>query len=98
MRADLEKLLRDTTLVTLALAIGLGWSLYQFANGVGNMVVGLLAVHASNNFAYSDQLLAWRVGGRVLVLYGVVYGLVELAVTLGVALLVRERLQPKTSN
>jgi hypothetical protein len=42
MRDGFDRLLRDLTLVTLALAIAIGWSLIQVATGVATLVGGLL--------------------------------------------------------
>jgi hypothetical protein len=38
VRSELERLLRDTTLTTLAFAIALGWSLYKVAVSVGSLI------------------------------------------------------------
>jgi hypothetical protein len=42
MRNALERLLGDLTLVTLALAIALGWALFQVGEGIADLVSNLL--------------------------------------------------------
>lgn len=100
MRDKLDKLLQDLTLLTLAFAIALGWSLYQVAHGVGTFVDGLSThlpggdVHTYTS--YQGAGLTWIVGHRIVVLDGIVTGLVELAVVIGIAAFVRGRLAPRS--
>jgi hypothetical protein len=103
MRADLEKLLRDTTLVTLALAIGFGWSLYHLAQGIAQFIDTLTAnVPKDEPLGYfepgSSGGLTWRVGHRVLTLDGILQGLIELAVVATVAVLISRRARAASSD
>ncbi|HEU5491497.1 MAG TPA: hypothetical protein VFU84_11945 [Gaiellaceae bacterium] len=101
MRDAFDRLLRDLTLVTLALAIALGWSLIQVAEGVAGLFAGLLYEIDGNdggpNFFAPYALtrwggvLTWDVGGRVLSLGPLVAGLVQLGVVLAVAVFVYRR-------
>jgi hypothetical protein len=90
MRELLDRILRDATLVTLALALALGWTLVLTAQGIADTVSTLL-----NHYQQSDLLdprpLTWIVGGRLLTFYSLVTGLIAFAVVLIVALLVRKR-------
>lgn len=54
MQDALEQLLRDLTLVTIALAIALGWALFQVAQGVAQLVSYLLI-----DYPKSSDLLFW---------------------------------------
>ena len=94
MQEAIERLLREVTLVTLALAIALGWSLYRVAQGVGYLVDNVLT-HAPSGSDLIDlqdsQPLTWVVGGRILNLYALLTGLIEFVFVLAVALLVLRR-------
>jgi hypothetical protein len=106
MRESFERLLRDLTLVTLALAIAIGWSLIQVAEGFAALISGLLYEisdegPAPNFFApYGltewGGVLTWEVGGRVLTFGSLVVGLVQLAVVLVVAAFVYRRFRTNT--
>ena len=109
MRESLERLLRDLTLVTLVLAIAIGWSLIQVAEGFAELVAGLLYElpdEASESgpgfgFFFPSQfagVLVWNVGGRVLTLGALVAGLVQLGVVLVVAAFVYRRSRPDSSD
>jgi hypothetical protein len=95
MREPLDRILRDVTLVTLALA--LGWTLVLAAQGVADTVSTLLT-----HYQHSDLLdiqgsrpLTWVIGGRILTFNSLVTGLVAFAVVLAVALLIRKRTPPE---
>jgi hypothetical protein len=90
MRETIDRLLRDVTLTSLALAIALGWSLVRVAQGVSDTVTNLLTHRSSSDLLdlTGGQPLTWVVGHRVLSLYSLVSGVVELAVVFAVALLV----------
>ena len=91
---DVETLLRDRTPIALALAIALGWSLYQFAHGVAYAIDGLLTHIPSGQSGFPGVVgggLTWYVGNRVLTLDEAFLGLVELALVLAVAILVQRR-------
>lgn len=91
MREALDRLLKDLTLITLALGFALGWALLQFAEGVSNVITTLLNDYeeVSGN---PDLLLTWRVGeGHLLSLGQLLEGSIELAVVLAVAAFVRSR-------
>ena len=67
MRDELDGLLKDATLVTIAFAIAIGWSLYQLAHGVATFIDGL-TVHLPESspgglVPYSSESggLTWRV-------------------------------------
>ena len=99
MREDLDRILQDATLVTIAFAIAIGWSLYQLAHGIAFFIDGL-TVHlpaASPNglIPYSSESggLTWIVGRRYIALDGIVIGLLELGVVLLVAVAVRRRVR-----
>jgi hypothetical protein len=105
VRESLDRLLRDLTFVTLALAIALGWSLVQVAEGVSALVTGLLydlpndgssnvapvAFFAPYALTKYGGVLSWDVGGHLLTLGALVAGLVQLVVVLAVAALVYRR-------
>ena len=93
MRDAFERLLRDATLVTIALGIALGWALFQVAEGVSLLVTTLLTETptAAEVGHYFFEPLTWRVGGRVLTLGALARGLVELAVVLAVAVFLGRR-------
>jgi hypothetical protein len=94
LREALDRLLRDVTLVTLALAIAIGWSLFQVAAGFGELVSTLLVDYPDTAEITAAQLsepLTWDVGGRILTLGPLLRGTVELAVALFIALLIRRQ-------
>jgi hypothetical protein len=94
MRSDLEAIVRDSTLTAIALAIALGWSLYQLAHGVGLFVDGLLQHLSGPGGVYYSSGgggLTWVVDRRIVALDGIFIGLLELGVVLTVAVLVRRR-------
>ena len=101
MRDDLEKLLRDTTLITLALAIGLGWSLFNLARGIATFVDALTA-HVPDSSLSGGGFnpyggASWQVGHRYVTLDGILEGLVELAVVVAAAWLI-QRHRPQHSK
>ena len=87
--------MRDVQLMTLALAIAFGLALLETAQGVANFVQGL-AEHGSGareaQFAFGTSL-NWRFGGHLFAFGGFVEGLIELAVVLLAAILVRRHAQ-----
>ena len=92
MPEGLERLLRDATFLTSTFGIALGWSLFQVAQGVGELVSTLLTPDQDLFAGATDSLpLTWDIGGRVLTLHALVIGLVELAVVALVAALVLRR-------
>src|SRR6478736_128361 len=103
MRDELDRLLREATLFTLAFAIAIGWSLYQFAHGVATFLDALITHlppgSANNRFIpfYGDGGgLTWIVGRHVVTLDGMFFGLVGLAVVLLVAVTFRRRTAPRS--
>jgi len=93
VREAIEGLFRDVTFITLALAIAVGWSLFQVAAGFGDLVMALLTDYPSDAEITASQLyapLTWDVGGRIVTLGPLVRGLVELGVVIVVAWLVRD--------
>jgi hypothetical protein len=89
LRRDLDGLLRDTTLTTVAFAIAFGWSLFQVASGLASLIT--TAVHSydtsGENFGFLGGLI-WKVGDHFLVFDQLVQGLIEFAVVLTVFLFV----------
>jgi hypothetical protein len=100
MQDELVRFLRDATLLTLAFAIAIGWSLFQFAHGVATFLDALTAhlpPEGNNRFVpfYNEGGgLTWVVGRRVISLDGMFIGLMEVAVVLLVAVIVRRRMAP----
>src|SRR5215208_3006987 len=69
MREHFDRLLAQTSLVTLALAIAIGWSLFQVAKGVADLVNVLLTEYPNGSQLISyvnSQPATWIVQGRVL--------------------------------
>jgi hypothetical protein len=95
MREDLDRLLDDLTLMTLGLAIALGWSLYQVAHGVAVLLDGLSTHLAPQEDPFSSVVagggMTWAIGHHILTLDQLVVGLIELAVVLAVALWLSRR-------
>ena len=89
----LDRLLRDATLVTLALALALGWTLVLAAQGAAETISELLTHHPKSDLidVQGTRPLTWGVDGRYLTIYSLVSGLVAFALVLAVALLVRKR-------
>ena len=97
MRADLRRLVQDAWLVTIGLALALGWALTDLVRGIGSFVDHLmLHVPTGNglNSAYTQiyapggNALTWVVHGHVVTVDGIVVGLIEVAAALMVAILV----------
>jgi hypothetical protein len=97
MKINLMGLLRDVSLTTLAFAIALGWSLYQFAYGMATFVEGV-TVHSRGfdqqlgGFASLPQYgesLTWVWGHHLFTFGQLVMGLIELGTVLLVTMLVR---------
>ena len=70
--------------MTLAFAIALGWSLFRFAEGVENLVIG--AIHKSDN---SPGGLSFMLGQHAFYFDPVLGGLIEVTVVVAVILFVR---------
>jgi hypothetical protein len=99
MREHIDRLLAQTSIVTLALGVAIGWSLFQVARGVADLVQGLLTKYPSGSglFAYhASQPATWIVHGRVLTLTTLISGMVELAVVLVAAALIARRTALRT--
>ena len=97
MQADLRRLLDEASLLTLALALALGWSVWNLAQSIATFIDRLLLhlpAHqgADIGFAYayatSGGALTWVVHRRLISLDGIVTGLIEVAAVLLVAVLV----------
>ena len=94
MREHIDRLLAQTSITTLALGVAIGWSLFQVAKGVADLVEGLLTKYPSGSqlIAYQDsQVATWIVRGRVLTFTTLISGTVELALVLLVAALIAHR-------
>lgn len=87
---QLDDVLRDATVTGLAFAIAIGWSLFRVAQGVATFVEGL-STHASFGGEVAGGAMTWTVGHHFVSLDGIVTGLIELAVVLAVAAIVRSR-------
>jgi hypothetical protein len=88
--AAVEDVLDDLKLTTLAFAIAIGWSIYQVAYGVAQVVEGLTSHVSSDDIGgVAGGSMTWVIGHRVLTLDTLVAGLVELTVALVIAALVR---------
>ena len=100
MGEDLDRILQDATLVTIAFGIAIGWSLYQLVHGIAFFIDGLTVNLPSSSpnglIPYSTQSggLTWVVGHRIIALDGIVIGLIELGAVLLVAMAVRRRVRP----
>ena len=97
MHQQLDALLDDLTLTTVALALAIGWSLYELAHGVATFV-DALGTHVSRSdasgyasFGFTGSGFTWIVHRHIVALDGIVVGLVELALVLLVAAVVRGR-------
>jgi hypothetical protein len=103
MRDELDKLLEDVTLLTIAFAIALGWSLFQVARGVAAFIDGLV-IHLpggqDGGIPYFGQGtgLTWVVRHHLVTLDGILTGIVELAIVLAVAAFVRTRAERQASE
>jgi ABC-type arginine transport system permease subunit len=93
MRQSIERLLRDATLVTLALALALGWTLVLFAQGVSETITTLFTHYSDSDLLdlSGGRPLTWAVGDRVLTLNALVSGLIALGVVVAVAMLIDRR-------
>jgi hypothetical protein len=93
VRADLDRLLRDATLVTIALAIALGYSLLNLAGAIGETVTTFLSPQDrgsgfGNAFA---QPLTWWIGRHPLTFSRLLPSAVQSALVLIVAAAVYAR-------
>lgn len=94
-RRALSDLIHDTSLMTLAFAIALGWALFQVAQGLSTFVVTLLGNYSRDRLAIYPGFpefggaLVWTVGDRVIFLSPLLGGLIELGLVLLVVLAVR---------
>jgi hypothetical protein len=94
MREHIDRLLAQSSIITLALGVAIGWSLFQVAKGVADLVEGLLTKYPSGSqyIVYQNgQAATWIVGRRVLTFTTLISGTVELAVVLLVAALIAHR-------
>lgn len=80
MRADLERIMEDTSLLTIAFAVALGWCLFEFASGVGFVLVGALETSEGPRPGGPNV----RIADRVLVFGPLLQGTIELLVVLAV--------------
>jgi hypothetical protein len=92
VRQDFERLLRETTLTTVAFAIALGWSLYQVASGLGYLIVA--ALQNSDGANPFQTGIGWTWGDHVFDFQPLLQGLIEFAVVLAVVLVVQRRSRP----
>ena len=86
---ELERLLREVTLITLTFAIALGWSLYQTASGLAGFVTTALQRFSTSDLSSPFGDLSWTVGHHVLVFGPLLRGLIELTFVVAVILAVR---------
>ena len=88
MRDHIDSFLDQTTLVALALAIAVGWSLFQVAKGVADFVNGLLTKYPPGtelSLVANSQPATWIVHGRLLTFTTFIEGAVEFAFVVFVA-------------
>jgi hypothetical protein len=93
----LERLLRETTLTTVVFAIALGWSLYQVASGLASLIVLALQNNSDggdNPYPFPPGI-GWTWGGHIFDFQALLQGLIEFALVLTVALLIRRRFRPR---
>lgn len=97
MRETVERLLRDATLVTLALALALGWTLVLVGQGLAETVTTLLTHYPQSEVLDLDggRPLTWAVGNRILALNSLVSGLIALGLVFAVAVAVDRRTRPR---
>jgi hypothetical protein len=94
-----EEVLADVKLTTLAFAIAIGWSVYQVAYGVAQLVDGLLAHLPSDGSGFGPQgALTWVVGHHIVSLDSLLVGVLELTTALAVAAFVRRRYESAQSD
>ena len=93
MRETVDRLLRDATLVTFALALALGWTLVLLAQGVAETVTTLLTHYPDSDLIdlSGGRPLTWAVGGRILTLNSLASGLVAFAAVVTVAVVIERR-------
>jgi hypothetical protein len=95
MKSNLLGPLRDAQVGTLALAIALGWSLYQTALGIATLIEGALTrtggLGGFTGYVQSGLGLTWVWHHRVFTFGQLVLGLIELGTVLLVAVFVRRR-------
>jgi ABC-type uncharacterized transport system permease subunit len=87
--------LRDLPLLTVALAIALGLSLWVVADGISDLIATLLIEDPeTDKYVHPTQPLTWEFGERILTFGHLLRGLIQLAVVLLVALVVARRRRP----
>ena len=91
MRDELAKLLRETTLTTIAFAIALGWALFQVAEGLAHLVTIAFETFEPGDFDSGAGILSWRIGNHLLSFHPLLEGLLELGFVLAVILVVRRK-------
>ena len=98
MRETVERLLRDATLVTLALALALGWTLVLVGQGLAETVTTLLTHYPQSDLLdlNGERPLTWAVGGRILSLSSLVSGLIAFALVFAVAVAIDRRTRTGT--
>lgn len=102
-RAALTALIRDTSLVTLACAIALGWALFQVAEGLATFVLTFTGEYERNRLAIYPDIapafsapLLWEAGGRLIYLAPLVAGIIEFGLVLLVVLAIRRATSERT--
>jgi hypothetical protein len=87
----IDRVLREASLVTIALAIAVGYALMHLAQALGETVTLLLSSSPFGGRLAPVSPLTWTLGSRVLQLGPVVAGAIELAAVLLVAAVVLPR-------
>jgi hypothetical protein len=91
VRESIQRVLRDGTLVTVAFAIALGYSLYSVAQGANYLVTTFFREFPDQpgigdlGQAFAVGSLTWEVGDRYLTFGALVGGLLEVGVVLAAA-------------
>lgn len=100
LRQDLDRLLEDTTMLTIAFAIALGWSLFELARGLAQFI-DALTLHlpppdpnafGGRGYGSGGGGLSWVVGRHLISLDGLLIGVLQLVFVLAVAAYVRSRI------
>ena len=84
------KALRELPLLTLALGVALGLSLWQVADGISDLVRTFLIDHP-DTYLLRTQPLTWSVGDRFLTFGHLLGGLVQLVVVVLIAMFAGRR-------
>ena len=93
MPRALDELLRQTTLLTIAAAIALGWSAVELAQAISSTIVGFIqeTPETYDGIHLFTAALSVEIGDHILVLGPVLDRLIAFALVLGAVLFVVRR-------